>query len=508
MTVLGGLMVGLFIAAIDQTIVSTALPEIVGDLGGLDKLSWVVVSYLLTSTASTPLWGKCGDLFGRRITYQAAIVVFVVGSLACGLAPNMIGLVVARAFQGIGGGGLFALSFAIVGDIIPPRQRGRYMGYFTAVFASAGVIGPLAGGFITDHFGWRWIFTVNLPIGVVALIVTSAALRLPFPRRDARLDLVGAGLLVVAVTSLTLVTVWGGDQYEWLSGPIIGLGVGAIVLFVAFVLWEARVAEPIVPLRLFRSPVTAITLLLSFLLGPMMYGVSSFLPLFLQGVRGVSATESGLLLSPNMLGLTVTSIIAGRLTTRTGRYKHWILLGTAVLAIDIVLLSQLTASTPIVLIGVLMVFVGVGMGACMPTLSMSMQNAVPIADLGVATSTLTFCRSLGGSIGVAAMGAVLKLHVDDGLGAVGRDNPLPPGVDAGTLANQPNAIGALPDGLRDLVEDVLANAVAASFLAMVPVAIIAAILAWWLPEMALRDSGGIGTHAQQAEAAAPSSLAH
>ncbi|MPY95949.1 MAG: DHA2 family efflux MFS transporter permease subunit [Acidimicrobiia bacterium] len=504
MTVLGGLMVGLFIAAIDQTIVATALPEIVSDLGGLDQLSWVIVAYLLTSTASTPLWGKCGDLFGRRQAYQASILVFLAGSLACGFAPSMTGLVFARALQGIGGGGLFALSFAIVGDIIPPRQRGRYMGYFTAVFASAGVIGPLAGGFITDHVGWRWIFTVNLPIGAVALVVTSVALRLPFPRRQARLDLLGAGALVAAVTTLTLVTVWGGDQYGWASTPIVGLSVASVVLFVAFFFWEARVEEPIVPLRLFRNPVTAVTLLLSFLLGPVMYGVSSFLPLYLQGTQGVSATNSGLLLSPNMLGLTVMSIITGRMTTRTGRYKHWVVLGTLLLALDVLLLTRLTADTGILLVGALMVVLGMGLGACMPTLSVSIQNAVPIADLGVATSTLTFCRTLGGSIGVAAMGAVLKLQVEGRLGEVAAANPLPPGVDASTLANRPTDVQALPDPLRGLVEGALAHGVATAFLAVAPVVIACAVIAWWFPELPLRDSSAlVGSPGAKSPADAP-----
>lgn len=485
-------MVGLFIAAIDQTIVSTALPEIVGELGGLDQLSWVVVAYLLTSTASTPLWGKLGDLFGRRPAYQASISIFVIGSLACGLAPSMMGLVLARAVQGIGGGGLFALSFAIIGDIIPPRQRGRYMGYFTAVFASAGVIGPLAGGFITDHVGWRWIFTVNLPIGVAALVVTSVALRLPFPRRQARLDVLGAVVLVGAVVCLTLVTVWGGDLYEWTSGPIIGLSVASVVMFVAFFLWEGRASEPIVPLRLFRNPVTAMTLALSFLLGPVMYGVSSFLPLYLQGTHGVSATASGLLLSPNMLGLTVMSIVTGRLTTRTGRYKHWIILGTLLLALDVLLLSRLAADTRLLAVGGLMVLLGMGMGACMPTLSVSMQNAVTISDLGVATATLTFFRSLGGSIGVAAMGAVLKLQIEGSLDDIAANNPLPDGVSASTLANRPTAVQQLPDALRHLVEGALAHGVATAFLFIAPVAVVVAVLAWWLPELSLRDLSALG----------------
>jgi EmrB/QacA subfamily drug resistance transporter len=493
LTVIGGLMVGLFIAALDQTIVSTALPRVVSDLGGFDKLSWVIVAYLLTSTAATPLWGKVGDLYGRRGVFQASIVVFVVGSLACGLSPDMNVLILSRGLQGIGGGGLFALSFAIVGDIISPRQRGRYMGYFTAVFASAGVIGPLVGGFITDHFGWRWIFTINVPIGIVALVVTSMALRLPFPRRKARVDVAGGVLVVAGVTCLVLVTVWGGDRYPWASRQILLLAAAGVALFALFVLWESRVEEPIVPLRLFGNPVARMTFLLSFLLGPMMYSTSAYLPLFLQGVGSYSATTSGLLLAPNMAGLTVTSIVTGRITARTGRYKLWVVLGSAFMTADMLLLSRLGVSTSSLFVMALMVLVGAAMGLAMPVLSTATQNAVELRDLGVATSTLTFCRTRGASFGVAAHRAGLNTNLDAPHDVIGRTMTLPEGITARNLANKPSSIHELAQPVRGLVQAALAHGVTSAFLAAVPLAAVATLLSLRLRELPLRDFATVTT---------------
>jgi EmrB/QacA subfamily drug resistance transporter len=281
---LSGLMVGMFIAAIDQTIVATAIPAIVSDLGGIRYLSWIVVGYLLTSTASTPLWGKIGDLFGRRRMFQTAIVVFLIGSLMCGAAPTMLLLIVGRLVQGVGGGGLYALCFGIVGDLVAPRHRGKYISYFAGMFAVAGVIGPLVGGVLTDHLGWRWIFTINLPIGIASLVVTTLTLHLPSTRRDAKVDLTGAALLVAGVVCVVLATVWGGAEYAWGSAQIIGLALASTVLLVAFIIWEVRAEEPILPMRLFRNPVVAVLLGLSFLLGPIFYAAASFIPLFMEGV--------------------------------------------------------------------------------------------------------------------------------------------------------------------------------------------------------------------------------
>ena len=511
MVVIGGLMVGIFLAALDQTIVATALPSIVSDLGGFNQLSWVIVAYLLTSTAATPLWGKVGDLYGRRGVFQAAIVVFIVGSLACGLSPTMNLLILSRGLQGIGGGGLFALCFAIVGDIISPRARGHYMAYFMAVFASAGVIGPLAGGFITDHIGWRWIFTINVPIGIVALIVTSMALRLPFPRRKARVDILGAVLIVAGVTCLVLVTAWGGDRFAWTSRPIVVLEIAGVALFALFVLWESRVEEPIVPLRLFENRVVRVTLTLSFLLGPMMYAASAFLPLYLQGVGGYSATTSGLILAPNMAGLTLTSVLTGRRTARTGRYKLWVVSGCAFITVDMFLLSRLGVSTSALYVMVVMVLVGAAMGLAMPVMSTATQNAVELRDLGVATSTLTFCRTLGASFGVAALGAVLNSSLDKQLVAIGRSTAVPEGVTAQNLANKPDSIHELIEPLRGLVEAALAHAVATAFLAAVPVAALATLLSFRLRELPLRDFATVTTtdrEAAEQAATVPGGVAH
>lgn len=488
MLALSGLMVGMFIAAIDQTIVATALPAIVTDLGGIRYLSWIIVGYLLTSTASTPVWGKVGDLFGRRRMFQAAIVVFLAGSLLCGLAPTMFTLVVGRLIQGIGGGGLYALCFGIVGDLIPPRQRGKYIGYFAGMFAVAGVIGPLAGGVITDHVGWRWIFTINVPIGLVSLVVTTLTLHLPSTRREAKLDLLGAPLLVAGVVCLVLASVWGGDQYAWGSAPIVGVTAAGAVLLGLFLLWERRAPEPILPLRLFRNPVVAVLLALSFLVGPVYYAAASFVPLFMQGVSGFSATESGLMLAPNAAGLSIAAIVTGRLTTKTGRYKHWVLIGTALLVVALLLLTRLDDGWGAWRVGALMLLLGVALGTALPVLSTASQNAVEFADLGVVTAAVTFFRTLGGTFGIAAFGAVLKGRFDGLLEDVSRETPLPAGTTAKTLADHPADIHTLPQPLRQLVQAALAHSVAAVFLAAVPLAAAIFGIGWLLEERPLRES--------------------
>lgn len=488
MMALSGLMVGMFIAAIDQTIVATAIPAIVTDLGGIRYLSWVIVGYLLTSTASTPLWGKIGDLFGRRRMFQLAIGIFLAGSLLCGLAPTMLLLIVGRLVQGIGGGGLYALCFGIVGDLVPPRQRGRYISYFAGMFAVAGVIGPLVGGILTDHLGWRWIFTINVPIGIASLVVTSLTLHLPSSRREARVDLLGAVLLVAGVVCTVLVTVWGGETYAWGSPQLLGLAGAAVAFLVVFCLWELRVAEPIMPMRLFRNPVVTVLLALSFLLGPLYYAAASFIPLFMEGVHGFSATESGLMLAPNAVGLSGAAIVTGRLTTRTGRYKHWVVIGTGLVVVDMIALSRIGTGWPIWGVGLAMLCFGLALGMALPVLSTASQNAVEMSDLGVVTASVTFFRTLGGSFGIAALTAVLRARFDGGLDEVARSTPLPPGTTAKTLADRPAAIKELAQPLRGLVETALTHSIAAVFLAAVPLTLVVFGIAWLLKELPLRDS--------------------
>jgi EmrB/QacA subfamily drug resistance transporter len=330
--IFSGLILGMLLAALDQTIVATALPTIVGELGGLEHLSWVVTAYLLAATVSTPLYGKLGDLYGRKRIFQLAIVVFLVGSVLAGMSRSMAELIGFRALQGLGGGGLMVIAQAIIADVVTPRERGRYQGYFGAVFGGAMVAGPLAGGFFTDHFTWRWVFYINLPLGLAALAVTSVALRGRSATVRHQVDYLGASLLAGAVTCLVLLATWGGSQYPWSSPLIIGLGVAAVALLAVFVPVERRAAEPVVPLELFRNPTFGVASAVSLIIGFAMFGVISFLPLFLQLVGGASATNSGLLLLPLMLGLLSASMASGQVITRTGRYKAFPVLGTAVAA--------------------------------------------------------------------------------------------------------------------------------------------------------------------------------
>lgn len=492
-----GLGTGLLLAALDQTIVSTALPTIVGELGGLSKLSWVVTAYLLTSTASTPLYGKLSDQFGRKQLFQTAIVVFLVGSVLCGQSRSMTQLVLFRALQGLGAGGLMALTFTIIGDLVPPRQRGRYTGYLTGVFALASVAGPLAGGFFVDHLSWRWVFYVNVPLGAVALVVTSAVLRLPVPGIARRVDVEGAVLLVGSVSSLLLATVWGGREYAWSSPTILGLLGGSLLLAVGFVAWERHAVEPILPLRLFRLPVFTVCAAISVLIGAGMFGGTVFLPLYLQAVQGVSATDSGLLLLPLMAGVLTASILGGRLVTRTGHYRRLVVGGTALAAAGMGLLCLLDEGSPMFQAPASMLVLGAGIGTVMPLLTLAAQNAVPPADLGAATSGVNFFRSLGGAVGVAAFGAVLANRLTSELA-----DRLPDAADLGqTIANSPEQIAALPPAVRTAVVVSLAESVQAVFVAALPVMLLAAATAWLLRELPLRDTPVPPAAAAEAEQA-------
>ena len=486
MVVFGALMLAMLIAALDQTIVSTALPTIVGDLGGLTQLSWVVTAYILTSTISTPLYGKIGDLYGRKRIFQGAIVIFLVGSMLCGLSQNMAELIGFRALQGVGAGGLFVGSQAIIGDIVSPRERGRYMGYFGAVFGLATVAGPLLGGFLVDHATWRWVFYINVPIGIAALIATGLVLHLPRQRRAHRIDYLGASLLGAGVTCIVLLTTWGGTEYPWASAQTLGLGLAALVLLGAFIQVERRAAEPILPLQLFRNSVFAVTNAAGFIIGLALFGSIVFLPQYLQIVKGDGATNSGLLLVPMMVGLLITSIVSGQLISRTGRYKIWPILGTAVTVVGLFLLSTMGAATPAVVTAAYMVVLGLGLGGVMQVLVVVVQNSVTQKDIGVATSTATFFRSMGGSIGVPIFGAIFsnvliaKLVTD-----------LPKGVHLGGLSGgignaSPQVLDKLPAAIHSGVVHAFSQSLGSVFLAGVPFAVIAFVLVCLIKEVPLR----------------------
>ena len=487
LVVFSGLMAGMLLAALDQTIVATALPTIVGDLGGLDHLAWVVTAYLLTSTAATPLFGKISDLYGRKRIFQAAIGIFLVGSVLSGMSQTMGQLIAFRAVQGIGGGGLMALSQAIIGDIVSPRERGRYQGYIGSVFALSSVAGPLLGGFFVDQLDWRWVFYVNVPVGAVALFMTTRALRLPARRVEHRVDYLGSALMVAAVTSLLLALIWGGQQYPWGSPIVVGLLVGGLALTGLFIAHERRTPEPVLPLRLFSSRIFTLSSMAAFVVGAGMFGAIVFLPLFLQVVTGASATNSGLLLLPLMLGLLVASVGSGRLISRTGRYKHFPVAGTATMAVGLYLLSTMDVTTTRATTAVFMVVLGLGIGMVMQVLVLAVQNDVAYADLGVATSAASFFRSLGGSVGAAAFGAIMSSRLDHWLERLG-PSVAQAGIDPATLQGSPAAIAALPPEVRQVVAEAFARSISTVFLVAVPFAIVALVLVLLLEEKPLRDT--------------------
>ncbi|WP_369388913.1 DHA2 family efflux MFS transporter permease subunit [Streptomyces sp. CG1] len=485
---IGALLLGLLLAALDQTIVSTALPTIVSDLGGLEHLSWVVTAYLLASTAATPLWGKLGDQYGRKRLFQTAIVIFLIGSALCGMAQNMGELIGFRALQGLGGGGLLVLSMAIVGDIVPPRERGRYQGLFGAVFGATSVLGPLLGGVFTEQLSWRWVFYVNLPVGVVALAVIATALHIP--RRSAHhvIDYLGTLLIAAVATCLVLVASLGGTTWAWGSPQIIGLAVVGVLLAVAFVAVERRAAEPVLPLKLFGIRTFTLAAVISFIVGFAMFGAMTYLPTFLQVVHGISPTLSGVHMLPMVVGLLLSSTASGQIVSRTGRWKVFPVTGTAVTAFGLLLLHRLDEHSSTARMSVYFFVFGLGLGLVMQVLILIVQNAVSYEDLGVATSGATFFRSIGASFGVAIFGTVFAGRLGDKLTAAFKGVSLPPGVSANALKSDPRGIAALPPALRPAALHAYASAITDVFLYAAPVALLGFLLAWFLKEDRLRGS--------------------
>jgi EmrB/QacA subfamily drug resistance transporter len=490
LVIMSGLMLGMFLAALDQTIVSTALPTIVGDFHGANLLSWVITAYLLASTASTPLWGKAGDLYGRKRVFQLAIVVFLVASALCGASQNLYELIAFRGLQGIGGGGLISLVFAIVGDVIPPRERGRYQGYFGAVFGVSSVVGPLAGGFAVDSLSWRYIFYINLPLGVAALIVTNRVLKLPKRTRHVLIDWWGALLLVAGVSSILLATQSGGTNYPWGSWQVIGLFALGAVGLAGFAVREKLAPEPILPLELFRMQIFTVANIVAFVSGVAMFGALAFLPQYLQLVHGVSATESGLL--PLLIGLLVMSIASGRYISRTGKYRWFPLAGTILVTIGLILLSHLGAHTSLALVGLYILVFGAGLGLFIQVLTLVVQNSVPMRQMGVATSSVTFFRSMGGAIGASALGAVLTAGI-----AAEFPRYLPKAALAGggnkvaEYVESPDALDALKrthPALHEGIIQAYSHAIDRLFLVAVPVSILSVIAALFIKQVKLRVS--------------------
>jgi len=480
--VLPGLLLAIMLAMLDQLVVSTALPRIVGDLGGVTHLSWVVTAYVLASTVTTPLYGKLGDLYGRKRWLMIAIVIFLIGSALSGLAHSMDQLIMFRALQGLGAGGLLTGAIATIGDLVSPRERGQYMGYIMGVMTLAMIAGPLVGGYITENFSWRWIFYINMPIGGAALVYLALTMHLARRRVDHRIDYAGAITLAIAATAIILMTTWGGTQYAWASVQVIGLAVLAAVATVAFLAIESRAPEPILPLNVFRNRNFSLAIAMSFLLGLALFGALTFLPLYQQTVQHLSPTGSGLMLIPMMLGSTVTALISGQVTTKTGRYKVLPIIGGGVMSVGMFMLTRLGLNTSLWETGFFFAVIGLGMGFLMQITTLVAQNSVAPTEMGVASSSRTFFQQIGGSLGVAAFGAVFARRLIESLAAQ------LPGLHMHVKGAQlnPATVDHLPLVVRHGFFVAITHAVTGVFWLVVPAAAIVFLLSWLIKEVPLR----------------------
>ncbi|MFE5838946.1 MDR family MFS transporter [Arthrobacter sp. NPDC056493] len=497
-TAMSGLIIAMLLAQLDNMIVAPALPTIVGELGGMDHLAWVTTGYVLASTVATPIWGKLGDIFGHRRTFMASIVVFLAGSALCGMSQDMTELIGFRAFQGLGAGGLMVGIMAAIGLMVPPRERGKYQGIMMAVMPLAMIGGPLLGGFITDHATWRWAFYVNLPLGVLSLVVCWFTLKLPRQPRTSKvqIDWWGSAVLTVWITSLVLMLSWGGSQYDWNSPEIIGLGATAAVGLVLFLVIESRVAEPVIPLRLFASSNFSLANALGFIVGFAMFGGITFLPQFQQYVQGQSATSSGLLLMPMMIAAMIVSLTGGLLVTRTGHYKSLPIAGSALMAAGLFLFSTMGLDTPAWQSGIYMAVLGAGMGCMMQTTNLIAQNSVHIKDIGAATGTSTFARNMGGSLGISVLGSIYASRLADAMGGgAGGSGNL---HQSGQIT--PAALHSLPQAVQDLFKQTVTSGIQSVFLWAAVVAAAGFVLALFIRHVPLR--GHTPTPAQSAEATA------
>jgi len=484
----------MLLAALDSTIVATALPTIVGELGGLSRLAWVVTAYLLAQTVVTPLYGKLGDLYGRKKVLQTGIVIFLAGSVLCGLSRTMTQLIIFRAIQGLGGGGLMVTTQAVVGDIVPLRERGKYQGIFGAVFGLASIAGPLIGGYFTTHLTWRWIFYVNIPLGIIAIAVLAATLPSRANRVSHAIDYAGSALLAVTLSATILVTDIGGTAYPWSSPIVLGLIAVTLVSLAVFLLVEKRASEPVLPLRLFRNAPFTVSTLVGLIVGFALFGSVTYLPLFLQIVKGDTPTESGLRMLPMMGGMLVSSIISGQLISRRGKYKIFPILGTGIMTVGLFLLSRMNTETSLATAAFLMLLLGLGLGMVMQVLVIAAQNAVDYSDLGVATSGATLFRLIGGSVGTAVLGAIFSSQLTQHLSRV-----LPAGAAAaGGAGMNPRAILLLPPATRQLYAAAFTQSLSTVFLVATCIAVVGFLLALALPDRPLRatvaaSAGDVGT---------------